>query len=100
MPRSTDRRNGRRKLDAALHDPVAVAVILDEAGVEDLGFDYRGGERFRIDLIDDSHHPVQTAVEKLPEGMEGTRIPRGFDVSEFWALIDRALSASQGVDQA
>lgn len=80
-----------------LHDPVALAVVLDE--VERLAFDYRGGERYEVSVVTEgSHADAQTGAETgktvvklLPAGQEGVRIPRGLDVARFWSVVEEGL---------
>ena len=92
-----------------LHDPVAVAVILFDEGIEELGFDNRGGERFNIvvstegeheqpDFHDRNVHQAQlgrTIVTKAAPGAEGIRIPRGLDVTYFWDMLDTCLQRAE-----
>lgn len=80
-----------------LHDPVALAVVLDE--VEGLEFNYRGGERFEVSVVTEGSHADalegaetgKTVVRLLPAGEEGVRIPRGLDVARFWNVVEEAL---------
>jgi uridine nucleosidase len=79
-------------LDGPPHDPLVVAAILDHEGIEDIGFDYSGGEHLKIDLITEGGQLGRPVVTKLPAGQEGVRIPRGLDVPEFWRVLEQALS--------
>ncbi|THV74776.1 Inosine/uridine-preferring nucleoside hydrolase [Aureobasidium pullulans] len=81
-------------LDGPLHDPIAVAVILDEEGVEKVGFNYGDNERFSIDLVLEGEQVGRTVATKLPAGAQGVKIPRGLDVKEFWRVLERALAVS------
>ncbi|KAJ5505601.1 Inosine/uridine-preferring nucleoside hydrolase [Penicillium expansum] len=81
-------------LDGPLHDPIAVAVILEDEGVEKIDFDYNGGERFSIDLVLEGEQIGRTVATKLPAGEQGVRIPRGLNVPEFWRVLEGALSVS------
>lgn len=92
-----------------LHDPVAVAVILFDEGIEHLKYDDRGGERFDIVVITEGKHespdyhnrkidqaPLgQTVVTKAAAGAGGVRIPRGLDVSCFWDILDHCLQRAE-----
>lgn len=88
-----------------LHDPLAVAVILDGiSGAEIPFFDHEAGqqgrrERFEVKVVTEgSHEDAQkgaqtgrTIVKLLPEGQEGVKIPRSLDIVRFWAVIDSCL---------
>ncbi|KAL3471358.1 Inosine/uridine-preferring nucleoside hydrolase domain-containing protein [Aspergillus californicus] len=84
-----------QNLDGPLHDPLAVAAILDQEGVEDIGFDYRDGERFAIEFVLEGEQVGRTIATPLPPGSEGVRIPRGLNVPEFWRVVERALAANE-----
>ena len=81
-------------LDGPLHDPIAVAAILEDEGAEKMGFDYNGGETFEIELVTEGEQRGRTVAKKLPVGTPGLRIPRGLDVDGFWSVLERALAAS------
>ena len=80
-----------------LHDPIAVAVLLDT--IEALEFDYRGGQRYTVHVVTGgSHEDAQNGAETgrtiatlLPNGEEGVRIPRGLNVARFWAVTEQCL---------
>ena len=88
-----------------LHDPVAVAIILFDEGIEDLQFDDHGGERFSIFVRLEGQHESpdyhnrninqeqlgRTVVTHLGSGVDGIRIPRGLNVSRFWDVIESCL---------
>jgi uridine nucleosidase len=69
-----------------LHDPLAVAVVLADVG-EDLGvgFDDRGGERFRVDVEVTGEQCGRTSVQP---SVEGVRIPRTLDHAKFWRVLN------------
>ena len=92
-----------------LHDPVAVAVVLFDEGIEELGYDDRGGERFNIVVSTQGEHEQpdfhkrnvqqaqlgRTTVTKAAPGAEGIRIPRGLDATCFWDMLNRCLQRSE-----
>lgn len=92
-----------------LHDPVAVAVILFDEGVEDLEYDDRGGERFGIFVRPEGEHESpdyhnrnmkqaqlgRTVAKHLGSGVDGIRIPRGLNVSRFWDMIENCLQRAE-----
>lgn len=81
-------------IDGPLHDPVAIGAILQEEGLENIGFEYPDAERFSIDVITEGEQLGGTIARKLPTGSEGVKIPRGLDVSEFWRVLERALGVN------
>ncbi|PBP17278.1 inosine-uridine preferring nucleoside hydrolase [Diplocarpon rosae] len=86
-----------------LHDPLAVAAILDGIiGVEIPFFDaLEGGRRERYDVkvvTEGTHEEAlagaqtgRTIATLLPEGEEGVKIPRGLNVSRFWDVLEECL---------
>lgn len=77
-----------------LHDPVAVAVTLticddDETRID---FDYRGGERFRVDVELAEPELGRTKVNPISEGV---RIPRSLDTRKFWQVLNECLERAQ-----
>jgi uridine nucleosidase len=88
-----------------LHDPLAVAVILDGVpGAEMPFYDYEEGgeekrERYAVQVITDgSHEEAQigaqtgrTIVKLLPPGEAGVKIPRGLNVQRFWSVLEESL---------
>lgn len=80
-----------------LHDPIAVAVLLDT--IEELKFDYNGGERYEVVVVTEGSHEDalsgaetgKTIAKLLPSGDEGVRIPRGLDIQRFWTVIEQCL---------
>ncbi|MCJ1284117.1 hypothetical protein MMC26_003448 [Xylographa opegraphella] len=85
-----------------LHDPVAVAVLLDNFGFEQLGFDDRGGERWEVNVVTDGQHSKdeslrgqlgRTVVSRV-DG-EGVRIPRGLDVKAFWRVFEECVQRAE-----
>lgn len=81
-----------------LHDPIAMAVLLDE--IEGLRFDYGDDERYEIRVVTDgSHEDAQKGAETgrtiaklLPKGEQGVRIPRGLNIERFWSVIEECLT--------
>ena len=77
-----------------LHDPVAVAVLLEPM----MRFTDNGGERWHINVITDGLHSRheeergqvgRTVVTKSDGG--GVRIPRSVLVRSFWTVLDQCL---------
>lgn len=85
-----------------LHDPIAVAVLLD--GSSEVGlFDDRGGERWRVKVVTDGLHSDlpdehgqvgMTAIERSEEGT-GVSIPRGLDVDRFWGILEHCMRRAE-----
>ena len=70
-----------------LHDPLAVAVVLE--GIEQ-GLKFEDGERLAVRVVTEGEELGRTVV-KRSEGGNGTRIPRGVDQAAFWRVIKKAL---------
>ncbi|KAI1103315.1 inosine-uridine preferring nucleoside hydrolase-domain-containing protein [Jackrogersella minutella] len=97
-----------------LHDPLAVAAILEGTEYEIPFYDYdpkkKEGpgrrERFAVEVVtegtleDARERGTQTGrtiVTLLPPGSEGVRIPRGLDIPLFWKNIEECC---QKADEA
>lgn len=91
-----------------LHDPLAVAVILDGIlGTEMPFYDFVKGdgsqgikERYAVEIVTDGTHveamagEVQTGrtiATLLQEGEDGVKIPRSLDVERFWDVLEACL---------
>jgi uridine nucleosidase len=99
-----------------LHDPLAVAVILDgisEVEIPFYDFDVGSGvdgrrERYEVHVITEGSHEEakagaetgRTVVRLLPEGEEGVKIPRGLDVAQFWHVLEDSLERADEVNAA
>jgi len=97
-----------------LHDPLAVAVILDGISSEEIPFyDFVGGgkrtrERYEVKIVKDGTHEEaqmgaetgRTLVKLLPEGQQGVKIPRGLNVKRFWSVLDDCLERADEVNKA
>ncbi|MCJ1474904.1 Uridine nucleosidase 1 [Lambiella insularis] len=79
-----------------LHDPLAVAVVLDLMGREELGF-RTGVQRWVVDVVTEGRHTKEegergevgrTVVTRVDGGREGVEIPRGVDVQAFWRVLE------------
>ena len=90
-----------------LHDPLAVAVLLDECGIEKLGFDDRLGERWEVDVVTDGRHSKDDEVRgqlgrtmvRVASGV-GVRIPKALDVKAFWRVLEECVQrAEEGLRQ-
>jgi uridine nucleosidase len=91
-----------------LHDPLAVAVILNGvAGAEIPFYDFKTGEegrreRYAVHVVTDGTHDEakkgaetgRTIVKLLPNGENGVTIPRGLDVPRFWSILEESLEAA------
>ncbi|KAF2200061.1 Inosine/uridine-preferring nucleoside hydrolase [Delitschia confertaspora ATCC 74209] len=84
-----------------LHDPLAVAAILEPAF-----FPNPDGERFHVDVVTEGVHSMdqakvgqlgRTVATKLPKGEAGVSIPRNVEVDKFWALIEECLQKADKV---
>lgn len=101
-----------------LHDPLAVAVILDGIiGVEVPFRDYlvtaaseRGPrERFHVKVITEGTHEEalqgltqtgRTVATLLEQGRAGVKIPRGLDVGRFWTMLEESLQRADAANAA
>jgi uridine nucleosidase len=97
-----------------LHDPLAVAVILDGVtGAEVPFYDYKPGEegrreRYSVHVVTNgSHEEAQggaetgrTIAKLLPAGEDGVKIPRGLDVQRFWSVLEDCLDRADKVNKS
>jgi uridine nucleosidase len=89
-----------------LHDPLAVAAILDDvAGYEIPFYDYEPGheerkERYEVSVVTEGTHEQalkgetetgRTIVKLLEKGEGGVKIPRGLNVPRFWTILEGCL---------
>jgi uridine nucleosidase len=96
-----------------LHDPLAVAVILD--GLKDIEvpfYDHKTGEegrreRYHVEVLTEGSHEDalggltqtgRTIAKLLDEGEQGVKIPRSLDVQRFWQLLEECLSRADEVN--
>jgi uridine nucleosidase len=98
-----------------LHDPLAVAVILDGVAGQEIPFyDFEGGldgerkrERFEVRVVTegslaDAENGAQTGrtiVRLLPDGEEGVKIPRGLDIPRFWSMLEDCVKRADEVNR-
>lgn len=84
-----------------LHDPIAVAAVLNQA---ELTIDDEGGERWDVRIVTEGEHSDdpekrgqagRTLVTRKQEGEAGVRIPRGIDVERFWQSTHDALTSAE-----
>ena len=94
-----------------LHDPLAVAAVLD--GITGIEIPFRDfedkgkRERYAVRVVTEgSHEDAQagaetgrTIVKLLPEGEEGVKIPRGLDISRFWSVLEDCLERADNVNK-
>ncbi|KAI9646491.1 Uridine nucleosidase 1 [Ciborinia camelliae] len=95
-----------------LHDPLAVAVIMDGImGAEIPFYDFKDGgkrERFEVKVITEGTHDDaqngsetgRTIIKLLPDGEEGVKIPRGLDIKRFWETVEDCLSRADAANKA
>ena len=96
-----------------LHDPLAVAVVLDGVkGVEIPFCDFEAKEgrreRFAVEIVTDGTHEDallgaetgRTVAKLLPEGEEGVKIPRCLDTKRFWGVLEECLGRADEVNRA
>ncbi|KAG4433120.1 hypothetical protein IFR05_011387 [Cadophora sp. M221] len=95
-----------------LHDPLAVAAILDGiSGIEIPFYDFEGvkggrRERYAVQVITEGSHDDalagaqtgRTIAMLLAEGEEGVKIPRGLDVKRFWDVVEDCLVLADEVN--
>lgn len=103
-----------------LHDPLAVAAILDGiVGHEIPFYDYKPGhegrkERYEVSIVTEGSHEQalkgemetgRTIVKLLEKGEGGIKIPRGLNVQRFWTVLEECLQRADennikdGVDE-
>lgn len=87
-----------------LHDPIAVAVLLNESSHEQLEFDDNQGERWILDVVTDGLHSSnheergqvgRTKARKALAGEGGIRIPRRLNVQRFWAVVEDCIQHAE-----
>jgi uridine nucleosidase len=89
-----------------LHDPLAVAAVLDDIGEYEIPFDdsepHAGLDRARYEVAivtNGTHEQAlrgetetgRTCVHLLGRGDEGVKIPRGLDVARFWSVMEECV---------
>ena len=89
-----------------LHDPLAVAAILDGVADYEIPFyDYEPGhegrkERYEVSIVTEGTHEQalkgeaetgRTIVKLLEKGEGGIKIPRGLNVQRFWTVLEECL---------
>ncbi|KAL9103442.1 MAG: hypothetical protein Q9163_001505 [Psora crenata] len=82
-----------------LHDPIAVAVLLE--GPETV-FNDHGSERWHVKVVTDGLHSeedeerrqVGRIIIQKADG-QGVRIPREIDVDRFWTIVDDCLHRTE-----
>ena len=85
-----------------LHDPIAVAVLLEDVMGPEMRFSDGGGERWNVSIVTDGLHSRndeergqvgRTVITKSEHG--GVRIPRSMQVESFWQVMERCLQAAE-----
>jgi uridine nucleosidase len=89
-----------------LHDPLAVAVILNGIPEYEIPFyDHKEGqegrhERYQVSIVIEGAHEEavrgevetgRTLVTLLEKGKPGVQIPRGLDIQRFWEVLEECL---------
>lgn len=89
-----------------LHDPLAVAAVLDGMSEYEIPFyDHEPGhegrkERYEVSVIAEGTHEQalkgetetgRTIVKLLEKGEGGVKIPRGLNVPRFWGILEECL---------
>jgi uridine nucleosidase len=101
-------------LGPPLHDPLAVAAVLDGVAGEEIPFyDFEAGkegrrERFEVKVVTDGTHEDaasgaetgRTLAKLLPAGQEGVKIPRGLDTKSFWSVLEDCLGRADEVNRS
>jgi uridine nucleosidase len=98
-----------------LHDPLAVAVILDGVVGHEIPFyDFKSGleeerkrERFEVRVVTEGSHEDakngaqtgRTIVRLLPDGEEGVKIPRCLDIPRFWSVLEDCVRRADEVNK-
>ena len=96
-----------------LHDPLAVAAVLDGVVGEEIPFyDFETGkqgmrERFEVRILTDGSHEDaaggaqtgRTVAKLLPAGQEGVKIPRGLETRRFWSMLESCLGRADEVNR-
>ena len=87
-----------------LHDPIAVAVLVEGRSSSGQRFDDQGGERWNVYIVTDGIHSEvasesvqvgRTIAEKVAYGGGGVRIPRKTDTGLLWKEIEECLNRAQ-----
>lgn len=87
-----------------LHDPIAVAVLL-EAELGEITFDNHMDERWHVHVVTKGRHSERddergqlgrTIIEAVGDGGRGVRIPRGLDVGRFWDVLELCVRKAAG----
>lgn len=89
-----------------LHDPIAVAVLLETIARPLIEFKDAGGERWHVNIVTDGLHSRddqergqvgRTVVTRSDKS--GVRIPRAMNVASFWAVMESCLqNAERAID--
>ncbi|KAK5206561.1 Uridine nucleosidase 1 [Exophiala xenobiotica] len=76
-----------------LHDPLAVAVLLDlhPDAEHKIAFDDKGGERWDVDVILEGQQIGRTVITPAPTG-KGVRIPRALESEKFWHTLELCMN--------
>lgn len=88
-----------------LHDPIAIAVLLDQLGGYQL-FDDTKKERWHVTVVTvGSHSPVEEEQGKVGMTMVipaeadlddgGVRIPRKIEVDRFWEIVELCMQRAE-----
>ncbi|KIX02003.1 uncharacterized protein Z518_07942 [Rhinocladiella mackenziei CBS 650.93] len=78
-----------------LHDPLAVAVLLNDHPDPDVrvAFHDNGGERWNVDVVLEGEQTGRTVVSKAENG-RGVTIPRSLDLEAFWRTLESCMASA------
>lgn len=72
-----------------LHDPLAVAILLDNEGAgSDVVFDDTQHERWHVEIVTEGEQAGRT---KITPTEKGVFIPRALNVSKFWDMVESCM---------
>ena len=88
-----------------LHDPIAVAVILNDVALsKPLAFEDNGGERWHVTVVTDGLHSDcndergqvgRTRASRAAPHAGGVRIPKRLNVEHFWSIIESCIQRAE-----
>ena len=94
-----------------LHDPLAVAVVLDDIGAEEMEFEGLGlgfgvgeeakkemkeEERYTVEVdVSNGEHVGRTMIRRRDENEGGMRIMGNVDVGRFWDVVEECIARAE-----
>ena len=83
-----------------LHDPLAVAVVLDEIGAESVRFD-DSQQRYTVNVDTGMGEQAgRTVIRRASGGGGGVRIPRHLDIGRFWNVVEQCIVRAEDLLRA